>query len=138
MYALVDVLSDPLAHETPLQYLNYRRPLARLYLQHLSDQVAQGLAVHLVDRWVGPAQDLDGQAVDRLGVESVPQIAHLVQDAAQRPHIRLVPIGLVLEQLRRHVIRRADTRVREVLRAIEHLGYAKVAESDLKNKEKER
>jgi hypothetical protein len=66
-----------------------------------------------------------------LGIEGMSEVAHFVQDAAKRPDVRLVSIGLVLEQLWRHVVRSADARVGKVLGAVEHLGDAEVSKSNL-------
>ena len=50
----------------------------------------------------------------RASIEGVVQCGHLVQHAAQRPHVALVAVRLVLEDLGGHVVRRPDTRLREV------------------------
>lgn len=71
-----------------------------LHVKHLCDQVSQPLRVHRIDGRVATTQDLHGETVDALRVESVPQVAHLVQDTAEGPHIALIAVSLSLEQLR--------------------------------------
>lgn len=38
----------------------------------------------------------------------------LVEEAPERPDVRLIVVGMVLENLRRHVVRRPDARAGEV------------------------
>ena len=44
--------------------------------------------------------DLKYQAHEVLGLKGVVQSAHFLEDAAQRPHVRLVRLGLALADLR--------------------------------------
>ena len=59
------------------------------------DALAQGLLPELIEGWVGGD--------------------HLVEDAAERPDVRLVVVGLVLEHLRRAVRQRSRELVRIVV-----------------------
>ena len=52
---------------------------------------------------------------------------HLVEHAAGAPDVALVVVGLLLGDLRRQVVRRADARARERVRAVERLGDSEVA-----------
>ena len=56
------------------------------------------------------------------------QRTHLVEDAAQRPHVALVGVGLVLADLGRHVVRCADHSARCRHRALHNLRDPKVAQ----------
>lgn len=59
------------------------------------------------------------------------EVAHFIKDAAKGPHITLVAVWLVLKELWGHVVGSSDASVCEVLRAIQHLCDAKVAQTDL-------
>ncbi len=52
------------------------------------------------------------------GVKGVCEGCHLVQDATESPYIRLVVVGLVVEELRGHVIRRANPRAGKIHRPL--------------------
>ena len=52
-------------------------------------------------------QNFDCQAVDVLCVEGVFFLAHFVHDAAEAPDVGFEGVGLVIEQLRGHVVRSA-------------------------------
>lgn len=56
-----------------------------------------------------------------LSVEGVLKGEQLVQEAPERPDVRLVVVRVVLKNLRRHVVRRADARYREVAGAPQEL-----------------
>lgn len=49
------------------------------------------------------------------------QRRHLVQNAAEGPYIRLVVVGLIVEEFRGHVVRRPDPRAGKVHRAFQYL-----------------
>ena len=136
MNALIDILGNSLSHEAFVQNIDDRRPLARLDRKHLANGVSQRLAVHLVDRRVGSSEDFDSQAIDGLGVEGVPQVAHLVEDAAEGPHVGLITVWLVFEQFWRHVVGRTNARVGEIFGAVEDLGNTKITKSDLNVKQR--
>jgi hypothetical protein len=44
---------------------------------------------------------------------NIPERAHLIQKAAERPHVGLLVVGLLVNLLGRHIERRAHVRVRE-------------------------
>ena len=69
--------------------------------------------------------------MNALSIESVPQVAHLVQDTAKGPHITLITIGLCFEEFRRHVVWRTDAGVREIFSIVEHSGDTEITESNL-------
>ena len=100
-------------------------------MKHFLYEVAQLLGVDIVNGRVGASQDFNGEAIDGLGVECVAQVAHLIEHAAEGPHIRLVTVGLILKELGRHVVRGPDACVCEVFRAVEDLGYSEIAQTDL-------
>ena len=129
--ALVDVACNLLADEALIQNGDDGRSIRRLDLQHLTDEIPEVLAVHLVDRRIGAPEDLHSQPIDALSIEGMAKIAHLIEHAAEGPNVRFVTVRLVFEKLWRHVVRRPNAGVREVLGAIEDLGNAKVAQSYL-------
>lgn len=57
--------------------------------------------------------------------------AQLIEDAAQRPDITLVVVGLLLAELRGQIVRGADDGVREVCGLVEELGHTQVSDFDL-------
>lgn len=59
------------------------------------------------------------------------QSHHFLKDAAQRPHVTLLVVGLLLADLRRQVLGSADCGLRTVLSVLEHSGNAEVAHFDL-------
>ena len=75
-------------------------------------------------------EDLEGERRKVLGFEWVLQCRHLVEDAAERPHVRSHAVRRVVEQLGAQIVRRAAHCPRERARGVEHLGDAKVAELD--------
>ena len=69
--------------------------------------------------------------MNALSIESVPQVAHFVQDAAKCPHITLITIGLCFEEFGGHVVWRSNAGVREILSIVEHSGDTEITESNL-------
>jgi hypothetical protein len=65
--------------------------------------------------------DLGGQVVKGVCVEGVVEGGHFVEDAAEGPDVRLVVVGLVFEDLRRHVVGGSDAGSSKVLGALHHL-----------------
>ena len=57
--------------------------------------------------------------------------AKLVKNAAKRPNITLMIVGLLLAQLRAEVVRRADNGVSEVRRLVQHLRHTQIPNLDL-------
>lgn len=72
-------------------------------------------------------EDLDDERLHVGGLERVLEGGHLVEHAAGAPDVALVVVGLLLGDLRRQVVRRADARARERVRAVERLGDPEVA-----------
>ena len=61
----------------------------------------------------------------------MPQGHHFVEDAAERPDVRLLIVGFLLADLGREVVGRANSCLRTVVRVLEHSGNAEVANLDL-------
>ena len=95
--------------------------ISRRAKAHLCDEVPKVLAVLVVDRRVSPLDDLPRQPIERIGVEGMVEGRHFIQHAPERPYVGFVAVLLVLEDLRAHVVRRTDARLRKVHRAVEHL-----------------
>lgn len=55
------------------------------------------------------------------GVKSMGEGGHLVQNASEGPNVGLVVVGLVVEKLGGHVVRRPDSRAGKVHRTLQHL-----------------
>lgn len=55
------------------------------------------------------------------GIKSMGEGGHFVQDASEGPYVGLVVVGLVVEELGGHVVRRPDTRAGKVHRTLQHL-----------------
>lgn len=58
-------------------------------------------------------------------VKSMGEGGHLVQDASEGPYVGLVVVGLVVEKLGGHVVRRPDSRAGKVHRTLQHLANNK-------------
>ena len=68
-----------------------------------------------------PLEDLQDQALHVAGLEGVLQRRHLVEDAAERPDVRFVVVGLVVADLRRQVVRGPDRRPGQLPGVPQHL-----------------
>lgn len=55
------------------------------------------------------------------GIEGMAESGHLVQNASEGPYVGLVIIRFIVEDFRRHVVRRSDTGTSEVHRSFQHL-----------------
>ena len=73
-----------------------------------------------------PLEDARDERGHVVAVEGALARAQLKEEAAERPHVGLVPVLLASVELRAHVEGRAHTRGRQAL--VHHLGDAKVAE----------
>lgn len=73
---------------------------------------------------VAAAQDLLRELLRARRVERVPQHAHLVQHAPQRPHVALAVVRLLAPDLGADVERRPNHRLRE--RRLEHLRHTEI------------
>eukprot|EP00962_Isochrysis_galbana_P056747 scaffold28837_cov116-Isochrysis_galbana.AAC.4 len=80
-------------------------------------------AEQLGDRWPSGRIDVQEQAhqrcerVEVVGLEREALRAHLDEDAAKRPHVRLMRVRLPTEEFWRHVVRGAHHRRRQLRRA---------------------
>ena len=79
--------------------------------------------------------DLVRQPANVLCYKGRAESAHLVDDAAQGPHVALVAVALVHPDLGAHVVRRPDLRPRQSL--FQELGAPEVANLDLVRSGKE-
>ena len=61
----------------------------------------------------------------------MPQRHHLIQNAPQRPNIRLLVIGLLLADLGREVVRCSNGRLGTIVSMLEDTGDTKVTNFDL-------
>ena len=72
-------------------------------------------------------ENLDDERLHVGGLEGVFESGHLVEHTAGAPDVALVVVRLLLGDLRRQVVRRANARARECVRAAERLGDPEVA-----------
>ena len=70
--------------------------LRRVLDQHLGDQVLEVLRVLVRDRRVGSLEDLHHEPLHAVRVEGVVERGELVENAAERPDITLLVVGLFL------------------------------------------
>ena len=87
-----------------------------------------------VCRWDGgvvSTQDLQDQPLHRVGIESMSQSHHLVQDAAKRPDVRLLVVGLLLTNFGREVVRSANSSLSAVIGVLKDSRNAEVTYLDL-------
>mmetsp|Transcript_27864 Transcript_27864/g.66198 ORF Transcript_27864/g.66198 Transcript_27864/m.66198 type:complete len:241 (-) Transcript_27864:369-1091(-) len=103
-------------------------PLARVLGDHPVDEAAQILAVARAQWGVLPTDDLVDQELQAARFKRMLEGGHLVEKAAERPYVTLLVILLALADLWREVVRRPDRGGCKVVRVVEHLGDAKVAE----------
>ena len=109
-----------------LEYFTHAWALLRLFDKHISYDTFQIVGVGRWDSRVVATQDLEDETLHGVGVEGMPQCDHLVQDAPQRPNIRLLVIGLLLANLGREVIRGTDGCLCTIVSVLEDTGNSKV------------
>ena len=100
------------AYEGESQDLAECRALRRVLGEHVVHQLAQVLGIVVGDRRMLLLHDLVHKAEQVRPSPRLLQRAHLVQDAAQGPHVALVVVWLVLADLGRHVVWGADNGTR--------------------------
>jgi len=61
----------------------------------------------------------------------MPEVAHLVEDTAERPNIRLIAVWLIFEQFWRHIVWSSNACVGKIFGAVENFGNTKITETDL-------
>ena len=57
----------------------------------------------------------------------MPLRAEFIENASKRPNVRLIVVWLLFAKLRREVVRRADDRVRHIVRLVELASNAQIA-----------
>lgn len=130
-YGLGKQLGDAFGQEFSVEDLAHGGAFHRILDKHLLDDQLEVLGVVRRDSGVGRAQDLEDEALHGVGVEGVAERAHLVEDAAEGPDVRLLVVGLLLADLRGQVVGRADGGLGAVVGVLEHSGDAEVADFDL-------
>ena len=91
------------------------RPKLRVNPEHVCQHFSQLLRVLPVNGWVLALEHALVESVHVVGAEGRLERAHFVQDAAQRPDIRLRPVRLILPHFWACVVRSACLRVQEAL-----------------------
>ena len=124
-------LGDPIWQEGLLQDLAHTWPLLRLFDQHLSNDTLQVFRVRRRNGWVVAAEDLEYETLHRVCVEGVPQRNHLIQDAAKRPNIWLLVVGLLLADLGWQIVWCSDSRLGTVVSVLQDASNSKVTDLDL-------
>ena len=104
---LVEQRVDSVLDDRVLQDLVDVWSLVRVHVQHRSQHVAHSLAEMSREIGVLASDYLSSQLVETLGVEWRVQGAHLVQQHAQRPNVRLETVGFALNDFGTQVVRSA-------------------------------
>ena len=99
-----------------------------LDLQHRCDEMVHERRVLWREGREGARSDLQRQLRQVVCVEGVLVGAHAVQNDAERPHVRLVRIGVAMDNLGGKVDGRTDDRLGELGGAREETGDAEVAD----------
>mmetsp|Transcript_50018 Transcript_50018/g.132192 ORF Transcript_50018/g.132192 Transcript_50018/m.132192 type:complete len:243 (-) Transcript_50018:76-804(-) len=100
--------------------------MPRVHLQQGGDDVREVLAVVGGDPRILASDDLSVEALHVLGAEGRAQGDHLVQHAAERPHVALRVVRHVAPDLRGGVV--GGARLRHAEAPLRHLGDVEVAE----------
>ena len=61
----------------------------------------------------------------------MPQCDHLVEDAAQRPYVRLLVVRLLLADLRREVVWSTDGRLGAIVSVLKHARNTEISDFNL-------
>lgn len=128
--ALLDVHSEPLPQHLRFEHLYYGRAILGVDRQHLAHQLPQPLGIITGQGRIVPFEHLHSQSIERLRIKSMPETTHLIDDATQRPDVRLVRIGLVFELLGGHVVGRADDCAGQLDCGVEDLADAEVPQTN--------
>eukprot|EP00964_Phaeocystis_antarctica_P086719 scaffold54942_cov75-Phaeocystis_antarctica.AAC.7 len=116
------------------KHLRGRWPVGRVALQHLAHEASELRRVAVAHRIILARGDALAQhvEVDLLAVEWRAQLGHLIEEAAERPEVRLEVVAhLALDALGRHVVGRADGAVHHVGLRREVPPHAEVAQLDV-------
>lgn len=105
--------------------------LSRVFVQHFCQEIPDVVRVVSWDGRIVLLQNLQHQSLHAIGVKSVIQSQHFIQNASQTPNVTLLIIGFLLADLRREVVRSANGSLRFVVSVLEHSGNAKVSNLDL-------
>mmetsp|Transcript_77110 Transcript_77110/g.204722 ORF Transcript_77110/g.204722 Transcript_77110/m.204722 type:complete len:544 (+) Transcript_77110:443-2074(+) len=124
---------DPGADHGRVENLLQRRPVGGFRAQRRLDQRSRSRAAGRSYGGIVTFDDLQCQAIKALGIECPLPVHDLIENAAKRPNITLVAVRLVVDELGRHVERRANLRFRKVCCGVEHLGDPEVAQLQSKD-----
>jgi hypothetical protein len=82
------------------------------------------------NRRVSASQDLQDESLHGIGVKSMFESDHLVEDAPQTPNIRFLVVRLLLTDLGREVVRCANSCLRTVISVLEDPGNPEISNFD--------
>ena len=117
--------------ELLLEDLAHGGALGGVLNQHVGDEVLEVLAVGGRDGGVSSSEDFEHKPFHRVSVESMPEGDHLIEDAPERPDVRLLVVRLLLADFGREVVGRADGGLRAVVGVLEHAGNSEVTDLNL-------
>mmetsp|Transcript_80625 Transcript_80625/g.152292 ORF Transcript_80625/g.152292 Transcript_80625/m.152292 type:complete len:261 (-) Transcript_80625:59-841(-) len=75
-----------------------------------------------------PLHDFQCQPVEALCIEGTTSVNNLVKHTSEAPHITFVAVRLVVDELRRHVKRRADLCLGQICCGVQHARDAEVSQ----------
>ena len=111
--------------------LPHTRTLLRLLDQHLCNDAFQVVRISWRDRWVISAENLQHKALHRVGVKSVSQSYHFIENTTKRPNIGLLVVRLLLTNLRWQVVWSTNSCLRAIISVLEDASDSEIANLDL-------
>ena len=124
-------LRNSVRQEWLFQNFSHAGALLGLFDQHVGDDAFQIIGIGGRDGGVVATQDFEHEALHGVGVKGVPQCDHLVEDAAQRPYVRLLVVRLLLADLRREVVRSTDGRLGAIVSVLKHACNTEISDFNL-------
>lgn len=123
-------LGNSSAQEILLEDLPHAWSPSGIFDQHVRQKILQVLGVMRWDLRVAASQDLQHEALHGVGIESMPQGHHLVEDAAEGPNIRFLVVWLFLTDLGREVVWSSDSGLCAIVSMLEDSRDTKVTNLD--------
>jgi hypothetical protein len=124
-------LAQPDVHQWQIYQVINRSPLVLLQIQHPANDPMQLLRVPGGNPVELAFLDLHRESHWILRLKRRVKRTQFVNDAPEGPDVALFIVLLIVNLLRRHVVRSADVGERELRFVVEHAGQAKVAELDI-------
>jgi len=121
-------LADALTQKLFFEDLSHAWAANGVFDQHVGQQVFQVLRVV---RWylgIIASENFEHQALHAVSVEGMAQCHHLIQNAAERPDVRLLVVRFFLADLWREVVRCANGSLCTVVSVLQHSRNSEVAD----------